>query len=736
MPVSVLESSVVVKTTEKQGEALLLLARLMEGGKKDEELSVDLAKLTKLLNEDVERTKQGEQSITYVIDSDCVDTIFLYLDMRQSDTVRAQATLCTAAYLHAIGKQGPEYINEFFHARMRRGHYEDYIIAFCAAAAIFPMDYDTMSKLLHTDGFLPSLAPLMSGRYKSRKAEMACLEMLSAACMQTKCHAAIYKHCLSWMEDLIFENPELRVEAMMELRGTEVELKEMTDDLRKHCEKTRSLAGVIWTKIMVSAHVRTLRRSARKAFKKAAKKAAPNACDGRLAAPVQQNLTPSQGPEPKIESATPKFEVLCKRFAEMLATEDPEDVQYAVEGLAYATTRPSIREQLARDGKSLKQIVKILESAPPKSSLAYGVLSIITHLTRYQPAETEEQKRVRELKAYANAAGKLQPNPLSDDAHVSERCKLVFSSGVTPLLVKHCKAASVASLSLIISIIFSFSVTSSFRGQLAQQGAVRLLIAAWTALPEKEETTRRTAAQALARILISTNPTLVFRQQTPQTAAIRPLTSIIPPDPTSDTRDLLPTFESLLALTNLASTDDDHDTTRRAIVRTAWDDIEEQLFSSNIRISTAAVELVCNLVQSPAEAITLFGDGSPKAATRVQLILALADADDTKTRSAAGGALASLTAFDAIVRAVLLQPRGAGVVLGLCRDNGDEGLRHRGAVVVHNMLSQEGEVGQLAREKLLAAGGVEALTECAKKSRTPEVVEAVVHALKVLLGKE
>jgi hypothetical protein len=52
------------------------------------------------------------------------------------------------------------------------------------------------------------------------------------------------------------------------------------------------------------------------------------------------------------------------------------------------------------------------------------------------------------------------------------------------------------------------------------------------------------------------------------------------------------------------------------------------------------------------------------------------------------------------------------------------------------MLSQEGEVGGLAREKLLAASGVEALTECAKKSRTPEVVEAVVHALKVLLGAD
>jgi hypothetical protein len=361
----------------------------------------------------------------------------------------------------------------------------------------------------------------------------------------------------------------------------------------------------------------------------------------------------------------------------------------------------------------------------------YGALSIFANLTRYQPFETAEQKKLKQLKAYANAAGKLQPDPLNDDAHVAERCKRVFEAGITPMLVTHCKTGSVASLSLIISIIFSLSMTPALRGQLAQQGAVRLLIAAWTALPEAEDKSRRTAAQALARILISTNPALVFRQ-TPQSAAIRPLTSIITPDPNAETRDLLPTFEALLALTNLASTDND---TRRSIVRTAWDDIEEQLFSTNTRVSTAAVELICNLVQSPEEALSLFGDGSVKAENRIKVILALADAEDEKTRSAAGGALASLTGFDVVVRGIVAQPRGPKILLDLCRDD-SEGLRHRGAVIVNNMISHEGEAGKVAREKLIAAGAVEALTECAKKSRSPEVIQIVVQTLEVLLEQK
>lgn len=465
--------------------------------------------------------------------------------------------------------------------------------------------------------------------------------------------------------------------------------------------------------------------------------------------------------------------------------ENPEYVQYAVEALAYASLRPNIQERLARDTETLKHLVTVLASAAPKSPLAYGALSIFTHLTRYRPNESEEQKRMRQLKAYANAAGKSQPapDPLSDDARVTERCKLVFAAGVVPVLVKHCKAASLASLTLIISILFSLSVTPALRGSLAQQGAVRVLLATWNALPaETQDTARRTAAHGLARILISTNPALVFRQ-TPQTAAIRPLAMLIAPaDPTAETRDLLPTFESLLALTNLASTDDDADTTRRAIVRTAWNDIEEQLFSTNTRVSTATAELLCNLVQSPAVALALFGDdpaftiatltSSPSSTTpaeppktkaqaqaqatnRTKIILALADADSPKTRSAAGGALASLTAHASIARTILTtaaQPRGLDHILGLCREGQEEtaggggaggesagaaeaeGIRHRGAVVVANLLSQEGELGRLAREKLAGAGAVEALTVCAKMSRTPEVVQTVVHCLEVLLG--
>ncbi|KAK4644723.1 SWI5-dependent HO expression protein 4 [Podospora bellae-mahoneyi] len=680
-------------------QTLLIFAGLMEGGKEDEETVRELGELTRLLNDDVEVTKKGETSVTNVIDSDCVDTILCYLDMRQPDVVRAHAALCTSAYLKAAGEDGGKKLAEFFHDRVRRGTYDDYIVAFCVAATIFPIVPDLTSELFLSEGFLASLGPLMRRKWKSRKVETACLEMLNAACMNSACREAVRKYCTEWLEEIVEQDPDDAVKSMHTV-DPDMHLQEGSISMRRHSLQVQNLAAVVLAKL----------------------RAVPS-------------TAATAGPEARIQPATTSIEDLSKRFTRMLLDEDEiEHVQPSIEGLAYASLQPKVKESLSKDSKTLKRLVKVLDEAPPRSPMIYGALSIFANLTRYRPIETDEEKRIRQLKAYANAAGKLQQvDPLDEDEHVTERCKHVFEAGLTPVLIKQSKSGSAASLALIISIIHALSTPPPLRGQLAQQGAVRLLIAAWTALPETENGPKRAAAQALARILISTNPALVFggTRPIPQSAAIRPLASILTPDPTADRRDLLPTFESLMALTNLASTDDD---TRKSIIRTAWDDVEEQLFNPNSRVCTAAVELVCNLVQDPEQTLALFGDGSPKAKNRVKVIVALADAEDPKTRSAAGGALASLTGFDEVVRAVVGLERGLEVVLGLCRDERED-LRHRGAVVVRNMVFSEGEVGRLARGKLVEGGAVEALMECAKGSKRREVVEVVVQAAEGLMGE-
>ncbi|KAL2687719.1 hypothetical protein Neosp_005282 [[Neocosmospora] mangrovei] len=686
-------------TPSLEDQTLIVFARLMEGGQEDNETCRDLDELTKLLNNDYEARQKDKshETICKVIDGDCVDTVLCYLDMRQPEIVRGHATLSTSAYLKAAGDDGSKKLSTFFFDRVRRGTYDDYIVAFCVAAATFPIVPDLTAELFLNEDFLPSLGTLMRRKWKSRKVETACLEMLNAACMNSLCREAINKYCIEWLEEIVDQDLSEIV------RSTNADPNLQSDGgsitMRRHSEQVQYLAAVILAKLRA----------------------------------VPAKPAPGEASQSRVEAAVTSIEDLSGMFTKMILRDEDHGRKHSIEGLAYASLQPKVKESIVSNPELLQKLVKTLSEAQPRSPTTYGALSIFVNLTRYLPNLTEEEKKMNQLKAYANAAGKLgAPDPLNDDEHVAKRCKLVFDAGITPVLVTHSKNGSPASLSLVISIIFALSVTKTLRGQLAQQGAVKLLLTAWMTLPQTEAPARRLAAQALARILISTNPALVFggNRSNPLSAAIRPLVSIVPPDPAAETRDLLPSFEALMALTNLASMDDED--TRRSIIATAWFQIEEQMLSSNALVSKAAVELVCNLVQAP-EAIALYAEETAKARNRLHILLALADAEDAGTRSAAGGALASLTSFEGVIRGIINRERGIKVVLSMCVDD-DENIRHRGVFVVLNLVTAEGEVGELARQKIKDEDGVEVLKECLKKSRRPEVLEVTVQALKALLG--
>ncbi|SPO03959.1 probable cro1 protein [Cephalotrichum gorgonifer] len=686
----------------REDRTQLLIAELMEGGREDDQTCRDLDLVTSLLNEDFELTKANKDtpSICGVIDADCLDTILGHMDMRQPENVRAHATLTAAAYLKAAGEEGHKALSAFFFDRVRRGTYDDYIVAFCVASLIFPIAPELTSELFLSPGFLATLGPLMSRKWKSRKVETACLEMLNAACTYPQCREAVEKYCIDWLEEVVDQDPNEVTRALDS--DTSISLEDGSVSMRRHSLRVQIMAGVVLAKI----------------------KAIPS--------------KPSSNEDvPRIQTASSSIEDLAGIFAlfqlDVEHDESNKAKQHSIEGLAYATLRSSVKEQVSQNGALLKNLVQSLNDAPPKSPTTYGILSIFVNLTRYQPNLTEEEEKISQLKAYANAKGKesLERDPLNDDTHVSARCVRVFEAGITPVLVTHSKNGSVASLSLVISIIHSLSVTPTLRGRLAQQGAVKLLLAAWSALPETEALPRRTAAQALARILISIDPSLIFggNRAIPVTSAVRPLLAILSPDESADTRDLLPCFESLMALTNLASLQNSE--IQSIIIRTAWQQIEDLLLSSNRHVCKAAVELICNLVPYP-EGMVLYADGTPQARQRLHILVALADAEDPGTRSAAGGALAGLTAHENVVKALLQRDRGIQIVLKMCADESDD-LRHRAAVILLNVVTAAEPVGKQGRDKVKAEGGVGVLTEAAKKSRRAEVVEVVLEVLKVLL---
>lgn len=439
-----------------------------------------------------------------------------------------------------------------------------------------------------------------------------------------------------------------------------------------------------------------------------------------------------------IQNGNKDIDSLLPMFRQMMIGNIEAEKPSAIEGLAFLSTQPQAKERIATDQVLVESILLNLRFSQADSPMIFGGLTILDNLTRYLPIKTEEQKRISQLKAYASAT-KVTPKPsaLEEDAAVTERCTALVGAGVVETFAMVSKIASQASMSIVSNILLSLSRTPSHRGVLVQQGVVKLLLQNWSAVSQTrslEAQSCRSAAHALARVLISMDPTLVFTSgPLPLTSAIRPLLSLLTEDPdvtTESPRDLLPTFEALLALTNLAS--EPSSEAADMITRLGFPIVEDLLLSNNEMIRRAAMELVCNLMTC-SSGIQTFADGSKTAARRLHIVLALADVDDIATRRAASGALATITESEAAVKEILAKERGVKILLSLCEDEEDS-VVHRGVICVNNLIQATEKTGNAAKEKILNNGGVEILKGVAQESKDRRVLEPTVEALKALMG--
>lgn len=243
-------------------------------------------------------------------------------------------------------------------------------------------------------------------------------------------------------------------------------------------------------------------------------------------------------------------------------------------------------------------------------ALQLGLATILSNITAYPPTLTSEEKQVRRLRNFANAQGTKQDGAQADDdeklettAKVEQRCSAVLEAkgieALGALAVAGPPAGSAASPSDSASwkVNPSKSVRQAcgqallalltkqdrvMRGKAVQQGALRAVLALSAPVlhallpsePSKSANSRQsntsnglfsrsvgTSAavdvtsddlaplQALAKLLISLNPSLLF----PSSDGLLSVSSVICSLLLCPMATRLQKFESLLALTNLAS---------------------------------------------------------------------------------------------------------------------------------------------------------------------------------------
>lgn len=653
-----------VRRSVEKDVFLLFLAKLLESGHDNDGRA--LKGISRHLAVDAERLHEQ-------VDEESFDSILVCMDYRLAQEIRGQATLSTAKYLEASKDVGEEYLKRFILSRTAKHATEDLVLAFSVAAAVFPIATPLVASLFLVEGFLPSLVPLLDKKSRPIKVEKAALDMLSAACIDAGCREAIAKYCWDWMHHVMEDEEDER----------------------------HGQAALILAKVQGQ----------------------PITADAPPARPPLRNRTPSKN----IADVVPTLKG-------MLFGGSDVDKRTGIEGLAYASMQPLVKDEVVRDSALLEKLLELPKKDSISPTTAFGFLTMLDNLTRYLPNLSEEQRKMSELKAYAAASKpQVKPHPLDEEENVANRCRRLLDASVVAYLVTLKSTAvtnplSPSSLALIAKILLSLAKAPSSRGALAQQGSIPLLLQIYSTT-NVERVGKTLAAHALARILISTNPALIPSYTS---SSVPPLLALIDPSTivaadSNAPRDLLPTFEALLALTNLVS--DPSLSTGQAVVSSAYPTVEDLLLHNNPLLQRAATELVCNLSASPP-GLEKLADGSPAAGKRIHILLALADAEDIATRQAAGGAIAAATEFEGAVKQTLSREGGAERVLSMCNDE-DAGCRHRGAVILRNLVCCEGQTGIDAREAVKRIGGADALKSLSATKET-HVVDLATESFKAL----
>jgi hypothetical protein len=345
--------------------------------------------------------------------------------------------------------------------------------------------------------------------------------------------------------------------------------------------------------------------------------------------------------------------------------EDRSSLTDAIEGLAYLSADPSVKEALSGDLVFLSRLFSLVprrkdalsrDPSEINSTLLYGIVVIISNICAYRPHLTEEEVQIQKLRRIAKA-GKgattavenFEFPVLENEEYCKERGRRLVAAGAVDVLAAVVPTTDSPRIRATVGkALLSIVEDKENRGKVLQSGGAKVLMLIFRqsmSQPGKAaslESADLPAVQALAKLAITSSPVQVFGPDEGAVYdAIRPFSyMLLHPSST-----LLQRFEVLMALTNLSSQSPES-ASRIAKADGLLDRVELLLLEDHPLIRRAAAELVCNLISGSDEVFERYGgaENPSGSQSKLQVLLALSDVDDMPTRLAASGALAILTA--------------------------------------------------------------------------------------------
>jgi len=320
----------------------------------------------------------------------------------------------------------------------------------------------------------------------------------------------------------------------------------------------------------------------------------------------------------------------------LLSQHNVKIAAYSVEGLAFLSLSPDIRRLLRKDDNFLTALIedKFLEDS---NEICYGTLCIMNTLTKVPSLHSDREKSMDKLRSYAQLSNadprtrkqlKRSREDTKDEVIEFSTC-LMKSKKVLEMISRIIKRFQTSGImDQAIYIIQNLCYNPGIRTELTKHGALGILLSYLTARsdgikydpemfcelkkPIVSPGTRQKAISALAKIIMSHNPKVLFYQKfdvfTPVAFLLEEVvqydldtggrTGSTPLKGLSeDQLTAIDCFEALVALTNLTSVDDMK--LKNIVLRLGWLSIYNLTLSDNYQIQRADLELLSNLMLLP-----------------------------------------------------------------------------------------------------------------------------------------
>ncbi|CAI4791430.1 AKH_1a_G0048590.mRNA.1.CDS.1 [Saccharomyces cerevisiae] len=348
--------------------------------------------------------------------------------------------------------------------------------------------------------------------------------------------------------------------------------------------------------------------------------------------------------------------------------EEVPKVEMSVEALAYLSLKASVKIMI-RSNESFTEILLTMIKSQKMTHCLYGLLVIMANLSTLPEESNGSSQSINDLKNYADLKGpgadKVGAEKESKEDILLFNEKYILRTELIFFLKREMHNLSPNCKQQVVRVIYNITRSKNFIPQCISQGGTTIILEYLANKQDIGEPIRILGCRALTRMLIFTNPGLIFKKYSALNAIpflfeLLPRSTPVDDNPLHNDEQIKLTdnYEALLALTNLASSEtSDGEEVCKHIVSTKvyWSTIENLMLDENVPLQRSTLELISNMMSHPLTiAAKFFNLENPQSLRNFNILVKLLQLSDVESQRAVAAIFANIATTIPLIAKELL----------------------------------------------------------------------------------